>query len=87
MKEEEEKACITFNKPILKGKATLYLNFAGTINDKMRGFYRCKNIEDGQLRYSASTQFAATNARRAFPCWDEPDFKVINIFCILSYSN
>ena len=52
------------------------LRFRGILNDKLRGFYRSTfTDDDGVERVIATTQFEATDARRAFPCWDEPDFK------------
>ncbi len=51
------------------------LEFEGILNDKMHGFYRTSYEVRGQKRWGATTQFEATDARRAFPCWDEPDFK------------
>ena len=51
---------------------------AGTLNDKLRGFYRSTfTDDDGVERVIATTQFEATDARRAFPCWDEPDCKAV----------
>ena len=51
---------------------------AGTINDKLRGFYRSTYTDDdGREHVIATTQMQATDARRAFPCWDEPDFKAV----------
>eukprot|EP00058_Branchiostoma_floridae_P012436 XP_002597924.1 hypothetical protein BRAFLDRAFT_79834 [Branchiostoma floridae] len=56
-----------------KGAGELTLEFEGELNDKMKGFYRSKySSPDGQDRFCAVTQFEATDARRAFPCWDEP---------------
>src|SRR5262249_32655576 len=50
----------------------------GTLNDKLRGFYRSKyKNAASETRYLAATQFEATDARRAFPCWDEPAFKAV----------
>jgi len=60
-------------KTISKGKKMqLKHTFTGQLNDKMAGFYRSKR-KDGQ--YLAVTQFEATDARRAFPCFDEPALK------------
>jgi puromycin-sensitive aminopeptidase len=50
--------------------------FTGELNDKLRGFYRSQYTDaNGDTRYLAATQFEATDARRAFPCWDEPERK------------
>ncbi|KAL3855249.1 hypothetical protein ACJMK2_014465 [Sinanodonta woodiana] len=58
------------------GEGTLHIEFTGELNDKMRGFYRNKYTgPDGEERYGAVTQFEATDARRAFPCYDEPAVK------------
>jgi len=52
------------------------LKFTGTLNDKMAGFYRStyKNT-DGSEAILATSQLEATDARRAFPCFDEPSLK------------
>ena len=60
------------------GRATLHTAFRGVLNDKLRGFYRSTFTDaDGAEQVIATTQFEATDARRAFPCWDEPDYKAI----------
>lgn len=52
--------------------------FAGVLNDQLRGFYRSTFVDDaGETHTIATTQFESTNARRAFPCFDEPDFKAV----------
>lgn len=51
------------------------IEFDGIHNDKMHGFYRTAYTVKGEKRWGVATQFEATDARRAFPCWDEPDFK------------
>ena len=56
----------------------LECEFAGVLNDKLRGFYRSTfRDEDGVEHVIATTQFESTDARRAFPCWDEPDRKAV----------
>lgn len=50
--------------------------FSGVLNDKLRGLYRSKYLnEKGEERFAAVTQFESTDARRCFPCWDEPALK------------
>jgi len=71
--EKQETVKLTFPKEIAAGKHQLKLKFKGTLNDKMRGFYRSKYGE----KHLAVTQFESTDARRAFPCFDEPSQKAI----------
>ncbi|KAK2579854.1 hypothetical protein KPH14_007537 [Odynerus spinipes] len=73
----EETATLVFNDKLPLGKVGhLSLSFVGEINDKMKGFYRSKYIRsNGSVDYTAVTQFEPTDARRCFPCWDEPAHK------------
>ena len=57
------------------GKIELILHYSGFINDRYAGFYRSKYQHNGQVKWIASTQFEAMDARRAFPCFDQPDLK------------
>src|SRR5829696_711230 len=67
---------LTFAQPITPGEWRLYVVFQGKLNDQLRGFYRSSYKDHaGITQTMAATQFEATDARRAFPCWDEPDFK------------
>lgn len=76
--EDAEVATIALSREVAPGDWTLHLTFAGTLNDKLRGFYRSTFTDDqGVERVIATTQFEATDARRAFPCWDEPDLKSV----------
>ena len=60
----------------LVGDHHLRMNFTGELNDKLRGFYRSQYTNpEGETAYLATTQFEATDARRALPCWDEPAVK------------
>jgi puromycin-sensitive aminopeptidase len=68
-----ETATISFGQPLSTGAAQLTIKFTGILNDKLRGFYRSQyTTAQGETKYLATTQFEATDARQAFPCWDEP---------------
>jgi len=67
-----EELVLAFAKPLPPGQATIVIEFAAPFDDEMSGAYRLK---DGESWY-AFTQFEPTDARRAFPCFDEPSFKV-----------
>ena len=70
-------ATVKFDNVLPKGSAAqLRLSFTGTLNDNMAGFYRSSYKGDnGQTKYIATTQMEPTDARRAFPCFDEPALK------------
>jgi puromycin-sensitive aminopeptidase len=75
---DTERMTLRVGEPLPAGPATLRLRFRGVLNDKLRGFYRSTFTDDqGVERVLATTQMEATDARRAFPCWDEPDIKAI----------
>ena len=74
--EDAERATLTLAEDLPPGAAVVSLRFRGLLNDKLRGFYRSTFTDDAGIeRVIATTQFEATDARRAFPCWDEPDLK------------
>ncbi|CAH9125487.1 unnamed protein product [Cuscuta epithymum] len=50
-------------------------SFEGILNDRMKGFYRSTYLHNGENKNMAVTQFEPADARRCFPCWDEPSFK------------
>lgn len=72
-----ETATLKFGRKVPKGKGRLELRFKGILNEKMRGFYRSRYLHEGKEKHLATTQFEATDARRAFPCFDEPAAKAI----------
>lgn len=67
----KQQATFHFQQPLPTGNATLHINYTGILNNQLRGFYLSKT----KRRNYAVTQFEATDARRAFPCFDEPAFK------------
>merc|ERR1712179_370614 len=64
-------------KKMLKpGNYTIKLEFEGPLDGHIVGFYRSVyTIKAGEKRSIATSKFQPTDARRAFPCFDEPSFK------------
>lgn len=74
----QERIKLHLDKALPIGPAELRLVFTGILNDRLHGFYRSKYLDQsGEERTIATTQFEATDARRAFPCFDEPDLKAV----------
>ncbi|RAH48551.1 M1 family metallopeptidase [Aspergillus brunneoviolaceus CBS 621.78] len=80
-----ERVAFKFPSEIAPSDILLSMNFTGTMNNAMAGFYRSKYIpvvepvedtpKEGDFHYMLSTQFESCDARRAFPCFDEPNLK------------
>jgi aminopeptidase N len=68
-----EMATLTVADTLPAGPAEIKIRYAGTLNEKLRGFYLA---ESAGRRY-AVTQFEPTDARRAFPGFDEPAYKAV----------
>ncbi len=69
----KEQATLTVGKELPAGPTEIHIHFTGVLNDKLRGFYLSKSP---RRRYAA-TQFESTDARRAFPSFDEPAYKAV----------
>ena len=67
----KEQATFTFPATVPGGNATLTIHYTGILNNELRGFYLSKTPK----RNYAVTQFESTDARRAFPSFDEPAMK------------
>jgi aminopeptidase N len=68
---DKQQATFNFHQQLPAGKLTLEIEYTGILNGKLRGFYLSKT----EKRNYAVTQFESTDARRAFPSFDEPAFK------------
>ena len=76
MEPAKERAHLRFAEKLSPGEWTLKIAFRGILNDKLHGFYRSQYQDaSGKTHVAATTQFESTDARRAFPCWDEPELK------------
>ncbi len=75
---DQERLRLGLGAALPPGGYRLMLGFEGILNDKLHGFYRSTfKDDDGNEHLIATTQFESTDARRAFPCFDEPDFKAV----------
>jgi puromycin-sensitive aminopeptidase len=80
---EAERLTLGLAGTLAAGAATVHIDFAGTVNDKLKGFYRsvftAPSADGGDPveQVIGTTQMEPTDARLAFPCWDEPDLKAV----------
>ena len=76
MNEADEVLTLVFPSAIPVGKAELRIQYTGILNDQMRGFYLSKYTDaKGLEQRIATTQFEATDCRRAMPCWSDKQLR------------
>ncbi|KAL4746023.1 hypothetical protein BDW72DRAFT_185749 [Aspergillus terricola var. indicus] len=83
--QKSERVTIRFPEELPQSELVVSISFTGTMNNAMAGFYRSKykpaveptpdTPKEGDFHYMLSTQFESCDARRAFPCFDEPNLK------------
>jgi len=82
---ESERLVIGTTQDVPTGTTMIDISFTGRLNDKLRGFYRSTfRGDDGTEHVIAASQMQSTDCRRAFPCFDEPDFKAVFAVTIAS---
>jgi tricorn protease interacting factor F2/3 len=85
--EKNESLTIHISKKI-HGTAQILIDFVGILNDRLVGFYRSQYKDNlGKTKLLATTQFEAADARRAFPCWDEPAIKATFAITLITEKN
>jgi tricorn protease interacting factor F2/3 len=75
--DKRHERVILKTKAKVRGKVSIAMRFSGVLNDKMYGFYRSRYLEGGKERHLLTTQFEPADARKAFPCFDEPALKAV----------
>jgi tricorn protease interacting factor F2/3 len=77
-KLDKEKEQVILNiESTLKGKINIHIEYKGVHNDKMYGFYVARYNANGKESKILTTEFESSNARAAFPCFDEPKLKAV----------
>ncbi|WUR14670.1 M1 family metallopeptidase [[Empedobacter] haloabium] len=76
--DERQLTTVTLHSPASRGRHTLTFDYTGKIQTKPVGLFAQQyKTPDGVHGELLSTMFQATDARRMFPCWDEPAFRAV----------
>lgn len=73
----EEFLVLVFDQALGVGEGVLGIGFSAVLNAHLKGFYKCTYLDGGEKKNMAVTQFEPVDARRCFPCCDEPALKYI----------
>ncbi|XP_024180663.2 aminopeptidase M1 isoform X3 [Rosa chinensis] len=72
---DDEVLVLVFDKALGIGEGVLGVDFSAVLNAHLVGLYKCAYMDGEEKKNMAVTQFEAVDARRFFPCWDEPALK------------
>ncbi|KAK7255647.1 hypothetical protein RIF29_29062 [Crotalaria pallida] len=72
---DDEIIVLVFDETLSVGEGNLRIEFSGALNQHLTGLYKCTYVDGGVEKIMAATQFEPVDARRCFPCWDEPALK------------
>jgi aminopeptidase N len=76
--DKTQRATLTAGKRLTPGMHVLALSYNGKMDTSGQGIFRQPYLgADGKQHVMVSTQFESTDARRMFPCWDEPAFRAV----------
>ncbi|XP_071711072.1 aminopeptidase M1-like [Rutidosis leptorrhynchoides] len=73
--KDDEALVVVFDEALNVGQGVLEIKFSGVLNEHMKGLYKGTYVDEGVRKNMAVTQFEPADARRCFPCWDEPALK------------
>src|SRR5262249_31267386 len=72
---EAQTVTFALAEPLDRGKYTLTINYTGHLREQAQGLYYVRSPTDAGKKLMLCSQMEATDARRMFPCWDEPVFR------------
>ncbi|KAG8380091.1 hypothetical protein BUALT_Bualt07G0157600 [Buddleja alternifolia] len=75
VESDDEIVVVVFDEVLDVGYGVLEIEYSGVFNEHLKGLYRCSYLDKGEKKNMVTTQFEAVDARRCFPCWDEPALK------------
>jgi aminopeptidase N len=75
LNKEQQTLTLELPSELAPGKYQLKMEFAGQIGERAEGLFYVKYATDSGRKMMLGTQMEPTDARRMFPCWDEPVFR------------
>ncbi len=76
MNKKQQEITLKLQKPVA-GEISIMIRYQGANTDSLDGFYRSSYTYKKKKGYILVTQFEPADARKALPCFDEPEFKAV----------